>query len=106
MRPMTANESKTALNLFGDTDPSDRLVIRFDTETHRINKASGRRTPLHGATLIHYTETPAQTPTGGRYMARRMTVRTADGRRWVGSMKNGTDVVRLRPEPKAGGSGK
>jgi hypothetical protein len=100
MRPMTTKESKTALDLFGDTQPSDRLVIRFDTENHRINKPSGRRTPLHGAVLIHYTETPAQTPTGGRYMARRLTVRTADGRRWVGSMKNGTDVVRLRPEPK------
>lgn len=103
MRPMTSDENKIAVDLFGTDETNgtkNRLVIRFDTSTHQVNKGYGRRTPLHGAVLLHYTETPAVTPTGGHYMARRLTVRTADGRRWVGTMKHGTDVVRLRPEPK------
>ena len=108
MRTMSPTEEKVATELFGtgEVERKDRLVIRFDTENHKILKPSGRRTPLHGAVLLHYTETPAKTPSGGRYTARRLTVRTADGKRWVGSMKNGTDVVRLRPEPKGAGSGK
>lgn len=75
----------------------DRLVVRFDQERMRVYRADLKyRKPLPGATLLHYVETPATTPTGGRYTARRLTVRTADGRKWVGTLKNGTDVVRLR----------
>lgn len=82
------------------TTTPDRLVIRFNTETHTILPNTPRaRNPLKGATLLHYKESIRKTPTGGRYLAKRMTIRTKDGRRWVGQVKNGTDVVRLRPEP-------
>ena len=77
---------------------ADRLVVRFDPETQTFypGDVQRRRKPLK-ATLLHFVDNPAnRTPTGGRFRSVRFTVRI-DGRKWVGQMKNGTDVVRLRP---------
>lgn len=98
---MTDEQHRIARSLFSPVVGSkdDRLFIRFNPRTGRISKGEGRRWPLQGAVLLHYVEKPAVTPTGGRYTARRMTIRTADGRKWVGTMKKGTDSVKLRPAP-------
>lgn len=81
---------------------SQRLTIRVDTETLNLYRVppSGKRssTRLKGAVVLQYVERPAQTPSGGRYTARRMTIRTADGSRWVGTMRKDSDIVRFRPE--------
>jgi hypothetical protein len=84
--------------------PDDRLIIRFDPRTHKIYRGDSKYrtagTILRGATLVQYVENPGnRTPTGGKFTSRRMTI-TYLGRRWVGQMKKGTDVVRLRPAPK------
>lgn len=85
---------------------ADRLEIRFDVETATVYPAVKRlRNPLKNAVLLRYVEQPSLTPTGGRYIARRLLVQTVNPktrelRRWVGTMKKDTDVVRLRPEPK------
>jgi hypothetical protein len=94
----------TELDRNRPTPPSQaRLTIRFDPEDgsiyHYSEKYRSRR-PMRNAVLLRYVEQPSRTPTGGRFIARRLRVRTRDGRRWVGQMKNGTDIVRLRPEPK------
>jgi hypothetical protein len=81
-----------------------RLVVRFDVETATIYRHTEKRRsnkPLKSAVLLRYVEQPSRTPTGGRFIARRLRVRTNDGRFWVGQMRNGTDIVKLRPEPKA-----
>ena len=82
---------------------TDRLEIQFEVETVTTypagKKLTKRTKPLKGAVLLRYVEQPAKTPTGGRFIARRLLV-SIGGRRWVGQMKNGTNVVRLRPEPK------
>jgi hypothetical protein len=102
MRSMTEQENELSVELFGnqlsDNDGKTHLTIRFDTVEHRILKATGHRWPMRGATLLQYVEKPDRTPTGGRFTARRLRVRTANGKTWVGQMKNGTDVVRLRLE--------
>lgn len=82
-----------------DREGKTRLTVRFDPSTLTLSAPTGRRTKLPGATLLHYIEAPAQTPTGGRYTKRALTVRTSDGRKWFGTMKNGTDVVKLRLAP-------
>lgn len=77
-------------------DPANRLHIRFDPETQTIYPMSKRRSrPLVGAVLLHYKESIRKTPTGGRYFAKRMTIRYK-GKKWFGQVKNGTDVVILR----------
>lgn len=94
----------TELDRNRPTPPSQqRLVVRFDTETATIYSGTAKRRsyrPLKSAVLLRYVEQPAKTPTGGRFIAKRLLVRTKDGRRWVGQVKNGSDIVRLRPEPK------
>jgi hypothetical protein len=82
-----------------DREGKTRLTVRFDPSTLTLSAPTGRRTKLPGATLLHYVEEPAQTPTGGRYTRRALTVRTSDGRKWFGTMKNGTDIVKLRLAP-------
>lgn len=78
---------------------NDRLEIRFDPETLNMWPVTAKRrtnTNRINAVVLHYREAPSFTPTGGRFTSRRFTVRTADGRKWFGQTKNGTDVVRLR----------
>lgn len=79
---------------------SDRLECRFDPEemafwpADTIRKRKTNRLP---ATILHMVDNPAaMTPTGGKFRAIRFTVRI-DGRKWVGQVKKGTDIVRLRP---------
>lgn len=82
--------------------PEERLEVRFDHEAMAFWPATAKRkakTNRLKATLVHYREAPAVTPTGGKFTSRRFTV-VIDGRRWVGQTKNGTDIVRLRPDPR------
>lgn len=81
-----------------------RLTVRFDPATLSVYRGDSKYrtagTKLRGATVLRYVEEPARTPTGGRYTRRGITVRTSDGRRWYGTLKAGTDVVKLRLAPK------
>jgi len=100
---MTPEQEAVARALF-DPEPDKRegktrLTVRFNSTTLKISKASGNRWALKGAVVLRYVEEPATTPTGGRYTRRALTVRTSDGRRWFGTLKNGTDVVKLRLAP-------
>lgn len=75
-----------------------RLTVRFrNVEGEPLGvyrPGKGRR--VKAGIVLHYVEAPAKTPTGGRYIRRAMTVRTPDGKRWWGTLKNGSDIVRLR----------
>ncbi len=78
-----------------------RPVVSVQFETGRVNYArtgsEKRGRPSRFETLLHYRENINKTPTGGRYLSRRLTVRAVDGSRWVGQYKNGADTVILRP---------
>lgn len=103
---MTKDEEKLAAKLFEVSDPregKDRLTVRFDPtndvsvvyygpDIHKYRKR------IPGAVVLRYREEPAKTPTGGKYVKKSVRVRTVDGRHWVGLLKKGTDVVRLRLE--------
>ena len=96
---MTKEQEKLAQELFAPTaDPREgktRLTVRFIRDEVAVVKPSrGRR--VKAGTVLHYVEKPAVTPTGGRYQKRAMTVKTKDGRKWYGTMRNGSDIVRLR----------
>jgi hypothetical protein len=78
---------------------AERLVVRFDPNRLLFWSSEAKSRQERNclpATILHYKEGIALTPTGGRYRYQRMTVRIA-GRVWIGQTKNGTDVVRLRP---------
>jgi hypothetical protein len=61
----------------------------------------GRRKTNRIGQVLHFVENPAaRTPTGGKYIARRFTIRI-DGERWVGTMKKDSYIVKLRPESEA-----
>jgi PAS domain-containing protein len=99
----TAKQVKLA-QVFGVKPDSEegktRLTVRFDPNQLRLYRADlTYRKALPGATLLRFIEEPAQTPTGGRYTRRAITVRTRDGRLWYGTVKTGTDIVRLRLAP-------
>jgi len=110
VREMTTEETKVAEVLFSSAPVTesksprpraDRLVVRFDPQTLTLypGDAVRRRYPLRGALVLQYKEGPARTPTGGVYTRRGLTVRTKDGKRWYGTVKNDTDVVKLRLAP-------
>jgi hypothetical protein len=85
--------------------PAPRLAILFDEKTLTIYPANTiRKTSKNWSRdliLLRFTRKPAKTPTGGRYVARRLLVRHQDGTRWVGTMRKDSDIVTLRPEPKS-----
>jgi hypothetical protein len=98
---MTKEQNKLAKELFAPTaDPREgktRLTVRFLMEGDRLSvvrPTMGRRVKV--GVVTHYVEKPAVTPTGGRYTKRAMTVKTKDGRKWFGTLKNGSNIVRLR----------
>ena len=98
---MTKEQEKLAKQLFAPAaDPREgktRLTVRFrwDGDAPRVYRPTkGRR--VKAGVVTHYIEAPAKTPSGGRWTRRAMTVRTADGRKWYGTLKNGSDIVRLR----------
>lgn len=76
---------------------TDRLVVRFDTVSARAFIAQGPNKGKPIGTVLHYIETPRKTPTGGRYVAKQFTLRTPNGRKWFGTMKSDSDIVRCRP---------
>jgi hypothetical protein len=84
--------------------PKKRLVVRFDPETLSFwpeNATHKRETNKLRATVIQYVEnTGARSPSNGKFTSQRFTV-NIDGEKWVGQVKNGTDVVRLRPYEEA-----
>jgi hypothetical protein len=84
--------------------PKRRLVVRFDPKTLSFwpeNVTYKRETNKLRATVIHYVEnTGARAPGSGKFTSQRFTV-NIDGEKWVGQVKNGTDVVRLRPYEEA-----
>jgi len=109
MRKMTTEEEKTAAELFapGDRPPPHKgegdthLTVRFDnTRPDTIYYGPHlreRRVRIPGATVLRYIlDTSARTPTGGRYVKQSLMVRTGDGKRWTGTLRQGTDVVILK----------
>ena len=96
---MTNEQQAIASELFTPEPSEERLIVRFDPNRLLFWKAeAGRRFKKNAlpATILHYKEGIARTPTGGRYRYQRMTVRIG-GKVWIGQTKNSTDVVRLRP---------
>lgn len=111
MREMTEEEKETAATLFASApdkrEGKTRLTVRFSPNTHKFyyhyDGKDGKPAPMVkrvNITLLRYEEKPALTPTGGRYIRRSLIARTKDGRKWYGTLKNGTNVVKLRLAPK------
>jgi hypothetical protein len=99
---MTKEQEKLAKQLFSPTaDPREgktRLTVRFLADEIAVVRPNrGRR--VKAGVVLHYVEKPAVTPSGGKYIRRAMTVKTSDGRKWFGTLKNGSDIVRLRLAP-------
>lgn len=78
----------------------DRLVVRFDTDNAQALIARGPNAGKPIGVVLHYIETPAKTPSGGKYTRRQFTLRTPDGRKWVGTLKKDSNIVRCRPDPR------
>ena len=80
----------------------ERPVVSCDIETMDVWGLTplGRISKKRFGRLLHFKEAPNVTPTGGRYVSRRVTVRRADGTLWVGQFRNGATVVQLRPDPR------
>lgn len=107
---MTDEQNKVAAELFAPTeDPREGktiLTVRFDVERlellHPTKPGKGKyRRPYKGLSLLRYVEDEsAKTPTRGSYVRCGLTVRSSDGRLWYGTMKKGTDEVKLRLAPK------
>lgn len=100
LSPVTDHDEPRGNEPMAETEaPADRLVIRFDPKTLTIwpgdAKRKAKNNRLKGAVVTEFVERPTQTPTGGRYTSQRFTVRY-QGKKWYGTVKNGTDVVRLR----------
>lgn len=78
--------------------PVVAIDIPSSMNVHTVTP-TGRKSVRKFGVLLEYVERPNVTPTGGRYISRRVTVRRDDGTRWVGQFKNGADTVILRPAP-------
>lgn len=80
---------------------SDRLTVRAHFDQHgflshvTLPKGPGSRRPF--GKVLHYIETPRETPSGGKYISRQFTLAAPGGRKWYGTMKKDSDVVTLRP---------
>jgi len=77
----------------------ERKTVRVDLATFAVYQGTNGPRKRIG-TVLRYVENQAnRTPTGGRYVSRRLTVRlTGDDRDWVGQFKKDeTKVVILRP---------
>ena len=76
-----------------------RPVVSIDLETMDVfsTTPTGRVSVNRFGRLLEYVERPNRTPSGGRYISRRVTVRRSDGTQWVGQFKNGAETVILRP---------
>jgi hypothetical protein len=74
----------------------ERPEVRIDLETMAV-AVVGKGGKRFGK-LLHYREAPSKTPTGGKFVSRRVKVRRNDGTVWVGQYRTGADTVILRPE--------
>lgn len=78
-----------------------RLTVRFDTVNYQAVVPRGRNAGQRIGTVLHYVETPRETPSGGKYTARQFTLRTPGGDLWFGTLPKDSDIVRLRPATQA-----
>lgn len=92
--PIPTEELTKLGEALGATKPDDTKVsIRFNpTPPYNVPK---------GWSFLHFTETPAQTPTGGKYIRRTLVVkRNKDGQKFVGNLRKdhkGNAAVNLKP---------
>lgn len=79
----------------------ERRTVRVNTDTFAVYPLDGPRSDRTriGQVVQYVRNDGARTPSGGRYVSRRVTVRlTGDSRRWVGQFKSGeSEKVILRP---------
>jgi len=89
-------------------ESEERQTVRVDTETFAVYPETGPRTydTRIGAVVQYVTNDGARTPSGGKYISRRVTVRlSGDDRRWVGQFKNDEKtLIVLRPLPNDDGT--
>jgi len=106
---MTAEQEQLAAELFKSDDRplpakgegKTRFTIRFDSTRPGViyygPHERQRKVRIPGAVVLSYkVDASAKTPTGGKYTRQSLLVRTRDGRKWTGTVKNGTDVIVLR----------
>ena len=90
------------------TESEERRTVRVDTDTFAVYPETGPRTysARIGAVVQYVTNDGARTPSGGKYISRRVTVRLwGDDRRWVGQFKNDEKtLIVLRPLPNDDGT--
>lgn len=83
---------------------SDSRIVRVNLETLAVWPEEGYRSQRNriGTVLQHVTNDGARTPTGGKFVSRRITVKLdGDETRWVGQFKSGeTERVKIRPLAK------
>lgn len=81
------------------TTVCNRLTVYFDADAVKAYTVTpkGRRSLHRAGTVLYYVEAPRKTPTGGRYVARQFTLRTPDGKKWWGTLKKNSSIVRCRP---------
>lgn len=79
-------------------ETKERRTVRVNADTLEVYPEQGRRQRI-GYVTEFVTNTGARTPSGGRYISRRLTVRFPDDtRRWVGQFKSAEkERVILRP---------
>ena len=81
----------------------ERRTVRVDMYTFAVYPEKGPRNRI-GMVLRYVENDGARTPTGGKFQARRLTVRLqGDDRDWVGQFKNGENKkIILRPLDEGG----
>lgn len=104
MRELTKAEQEMAAQLFAQSDSplphkgegKTHLTVRFDSTRPGVvyfgPHARKNRIRIPGAVVLSY----ALDTSNRRNPQQRLRVRTEDGRKWVGTVKSGTDVVILR----------
>lgn len=94
--PTTMNDLGVAIG--ATTKPTkERRTVRVDLNKFFVYTETGRK-PI-GIVTRYVENTGARTPSGGKYVSRRLTVRFPDDeRQWVGQFKSGEHrFVILRP---------
>lgn len=80
---------------------SDSRIVRVDLDTLTVYPESGYRTVYNriGVVQEFVTNEGARTPSGGKFISRRITVKLRDDdRRWVGQFKaDETSRIKIRP---------
>lgn len=80
---------------------SDSRVVRVDLDTHAVYPETGNRTRQRciGVVQEYVRNEGARTPSGGKFISRRVTVKLRDDdRRWVGQFRaDETSWIKIRP---------